>query len=78
MRWLRSAVGLTLCVLASVLVAASVVVDRWQLWRQRRRDAAERRATADRVERLRRRVREVRQLADEQAAAVERHRHEDR
>lgn len=77
MRRLWSVVGLLLCVLAAVLVSASVVVDRWQQWRQRRRDAAERRATANRVERLRRRVREVRQLADEQAAAVERHRHDD-
>lgn len=70
MERLRSVVGLLLTLLAGVAAFVFVVVGRIDQWRRDRREEAARAVAAERAERLRQRVREVRRIADEQAEAA--------
>ena len=67
---LRSVVGLLLTLLAGVAAFVFVVVGRIDQWRRDRREETARAVAAERAERLRQRVREVRRIADEQAEAA--------
>jgi len=70
MERLRSLVGFLLTLCAGIIATVFVVAGRIDEWRRERRETAARAAAAERADRLRQRVREVRRIADEQAEAA--------